>query len=176
MNFAVLIPMAIVGLIVVAILMKVLSEHFVGVMVSMILAAIGIIIASFAMPHVERGEELNYNWLTVQGLFIFLYCAMSCAGFAFDEEEYVETEGQTVFSDNKAESHYTSKLKSKTLFWSCLGGSIAAGAILVTLNYMIFDTHAIALGVIGCIALAMPAYFLLKYFLNTHKRKKRHYY
>ncbi len=175
MNWGLLITVGIVGLILIAILLKVLSTHYIGILISVSLAAIGIIISSFAMPHVKHGSELDWSWLITQGLFIFLYCVMFCAGFAFDEEEYVETERTTTYEGNgKFKERETSKLETKSMFWSCLGGSLFISVVLVTLNYVIFEKHAIALGVVGCIALAFPLYLIIKHYLG--KRKRRNYY
>lgn len=168
------IGIAVAGVIVIAIILKILSTHFIANLVCLALAALGVIVSSFAMPEV-KDNNLNWNWILPQFLFLFLFFVIACAGFAFEEEEYLETETTaTSASGDKIRVTEETKLKSRTFFWSCLGGSLAGAAILVFINYMAFETNAVALGVIGCIALCFPGYFLIKLLLS--KRKHKNYY
>ncbi|HBN12968.1 MAG TPA: hypothetical protein DD415_05065 [Clostridiales bacterium] len=167
------IGIAITSVLVIAVILKILSKYFVANLICMALAAIGVIVYSFAMPEVQDGK-IDWNWVLPQFIFLFLFFVICCAGFAFEEEEYINTEGSGKWSGDTFSYKEESKLESRSMFWSCLGGSFAAAAILIAINYTAFETNAIALGVIGCIALCFPAYFLISLLLA--RKKHRNYY
>lgn len=172
-----IIVIGIIGIIFIAILLKILSKHFMANLVFMGLAAIGIIVSSFAMPHISSGRNIDWNWVIAQGLFIFLFCTVSCADFAFEKEDYVSTTGRIDCDDDHANVNLKSKLETRSFFWSVIIGSFIASAVLLTLNYMIFETHAIALGIVGCIALAIVIIVIAKWKYREYRYKHpKHYY
>lgn len=172
-SIAGIIAAAIVGLIIIAILLKILSKHYIAIMVFMFLSAIAIIVSSFAMPHLKSDQPLNWYWVIAQVLSIFLFCVISCAGIAFDREEYEHT---TEYYDNWDDTiHRTTKLESRSMFWSVLGSGLFVAVVLVTLNYVIFVRHAIALGVIGCLAAIFPLVVIIKHFIKKHRRNRDYY-
>ncbi|MDE7167544.1 MAG: hypothetical protein K2O28_01695 [Clostridia bacterium] len=175
MQIGILIAVAVVGIILIAILLKILSKNLIVYLVFLILAAAGIIISSFAMPHIEK--DLPWGWIIAQALCIFLFCVSFCAGFAFDSEEVAVTDGSGEWNGNRFEYKSETKLESRSLFWSVLGGSLGVAAVLVFLNYVIFESHAIALGVIGCLAAGWAIIMLIKYIVIIHRsRHHRDYY
>ena len=79
---------------------------------------------------------------------------------AFDKEDYIEREYRDV-DDTRIE--ITDRPRTRSLFWTALGSSAAIAAILVVLNYVFFPTNAIALGVVGCIALVWTIISIIKF-------------
>lgn len=167
---------AIVGVIAIAIILKILSKHFVAILVTDSIAAVGIIVSSFAMPRAESVETLKWGWVIAQGLFIFLFCVIFCAGFAFDEEEYEKktrtTTPNLIFGGYTEEE--TTTMETRSVFWTVLGVCLGIAVGLVFFNYLFFHTHAIALGVVGCLALCLTVILLIKLLLA--RRRRRHYY
>lgn len=163
-----IIGIGIFGLIVIAILLKILSKHFLAIKIFMCLAAVGIIVSSFCMPRTAKSDPLRLEWVLAQALFIFLYCTISCAWFAFDDEDYWNTTGE--FGDD-GKIHYESRLESRSLFWGVIGGSIFVTALLLGLNYGLFRTNAIGLGVVGCVAALVAVIGFISFFVKKRGRK-----
>lgn len=172
MDIGILIVVAIVGLIVTAILLKICAKFFTLNLILLVAAGVGIIIASFSMP---EQEYWNWDWIVPQALLVYLYYEMVCADIAFDKEEYVSTTYTEHWDGSVTAS---SKLESKSAFWGIVGSGLLTTAIIVGLNYIIFETHAIALGIIGCLATAWAAFQLIKYTILRlrAKRGRRNYY
>lgn len=167
-----IIGVGIFGLIVIAVLLKILSKHYLAIKIFMCLAAVGIIVSSFCMPHTKKGEPLQPGWILAQAIFIFLYCVISCAWFAFDEEEYLDT--KSIGFDSEGNQHFETKLASRSLFWTVLGIGLFVTAVLLLLNYVIIGTNAIGLGVVGCIAELVAVIGFISFFVK--KRRRRDYY
>ncbi|MDE7453872.1 MAG: hypothetical protein K2N22_05630 [Clostridia bacterium] len=175
LKIGIIIAVAVIGIIVIAILLKILSRHFVAYLVFLSLAALGIMIASFAMPRVE--DKLNWGWVISQALFIFLFCVSLCAGFAFDTDEIAVTDSTGYWDGDTFRGRSVTKLENRSLFWSVLGGGLFVAVLLTVLNYVIFKKHAIALGIVGCIAFLFAAIMLIRYIVLVHRaRHRRDYY
>lgn len=173
MDIGILIMIAVVGLIVTAILLKICSKFFTLNLILLVAAGVGLIVSSFSMP--EQTNGWNWDWIVPQALLVYLYFEMLCADFAFDKEEYVST---TVTEHWDGSYTASSKLESKSAFWGTVGSGIVAAIFIVGLNYVIFETHAIALGIVGCLATAWAAFQLIKYTILRirAKRGRRNYY
>ncbi len=168
----VIIAVAVVGLILITILLKICSKFFTLNLILLVAAGVGLIVSSFSMPEFKNG--IDWNWAIPQALFIFLYVVMLSASIAFDKEDYVST---TVTEHYDGSVTASSRLESRSLFWGVIGTGLGTAALLVFLNYIIFETHAIALGVIGCLATAWAAFYLIKYTVLRFRAKHgRSYY
>lgn len=155
----------------------------------MVVANLGLIISSFAMPWIKdtyytsqmQETELPF-WILAQGFFLYLYYVTQYACIAFDREEYVET--NVSYNDWTDTFHSESHLVSKNMVWSVIGvGLLFAGGLLL-LNYLVLasvfnslaDTryenpNAIGLGIIGCIFLIRTVYV----FVRDHRRRRDYY-
>ncbi len=168
-SLAPVIVIGIFGLIVIAILLKILSKHYLAIKICMCLSAVGIIVSSFCMPHTEKTDPLRLEWILAQAIFIFFYIIISCAWFAFDDEDYWDTKSTGYDSDGNL--HFETRLESRSLFWSVLGAGLFITAVLVGLNYGIIRTNAIGLGVVGCIAELVAIIGFISFFCKKRKRK-----
>lgn len=159
------------GLLAIYILLKVCSKHYTLNMILLIVAGSGLIVSSFIMPN-DPNINAFYICAAAQAIAIFLYVVLLGAEWAFDKEDYWATRG-TVDSDGHFDGE--TKLESRSMFWGTLGVGFGATATLMTLNYAIFRTHAIALGVIGCIVTVWAMYILIRNFVHLHRNNKSYY-
>lgn len=157
-NVALGIVIIIAGLIVLTIILKLCTKFVYLRYFLMVAAAVATMAVSFAMP--ESDVTFDLNWAAGQFISIFAFSVFTFAEMAFDKEDYIEREYRDV-DDRTIE--ITDRPRTRSLFWTALGSSAAIAAILVVLNYVFFPTNAIALGVVGCIALVWTIISIIKF-------------
>lgn len=154
-----------------AILLRILYKHFRANLVFMVLSSIAVMVVSFAMPFNE--EEWEWNWILAQGICLYILFIVNCAGFSFDKEDYIETHVTNIKENGDYDSE--SKLESRSLFWSVVGGSLAATIICIVINYMIFERKAIGLGVLGAIGLVWAIYVIITCEIKPRLSRRNYY-
>lgn len=164
---AFIIPIGLIGIVVLTIILKVLSKYLIASMVVECISAVGIIITGFAMPH---SEQINWGWAVSQLLLIFFFLSVCCSCFIFDTEDYLVERYSTDWKDDVVVESYE---ESRGVFWKTIGACAAISIVLIGLNYLIFVSHAIAIGVIGCLALVASAVSLIKYVVALRRIKTR---
>lgn len=157
------------GILAVFILLKICSTRPVLNTVLVIAAGVGLMITAFAMP-VEKtyGQaHFDFEWVVGQAVCLFLVFVLTCAEFAFEEEEYIETKGHIDY--NSGNYSETSKLATKSMFWGVLGTSLGATVVLVAINYAIFDS-GIGLGILGAIITAFITFVTVKHWVARYRK------
>lgn len=101
-----------------------------------------LIVISFAMPVLEENGKvvLNWPWIIGQGVCIFLTFVMSVAEIALGSDSDV----------------------GFNVFIASLGTALAGTAILLFLNYVIFDS-GIGIGILGSIGAAFMLFTVIKH-------------
>lgn len=124
----------------------------------MICSAIATVVVGFAMP--EMNGKFDLSWAAGQFACIFAFVVFTFAEMAFDKEDYTEREIRETSTDRYA---ITDRRKTRGLFWTAVGTGAGIAAIIVVVNYIFFPNNAIAIGVVGCIALVWTAISVIKY-------------
>ena len=156
------------GCLAVFILLKICSTRPVLNTILVLCACIGLMITSFAMPVKEVYGRVQFNWLWVvgQAVCLFLVFVLTSAEFAFTEEDYVQTDA---YWDYAGKYHETSKLATKSMFWTVLGTSLGASIVLTAINYAIFDS-GIGLGILGAIVTSVVIFITVKHWIARYRK------
>lgn len=171
----ILIGIGIVGIIVIAILLKICSKSEIFTFICMCASAIGLIVSSFIMPE-KKGyaDDTQTVYGLIQALCIFLFYVTSYADIVFDREEYVSSRG---YEDSRGNIHVESRLETRSFFWSTLGIGAVIAAILTAICHGVFPAPGIALGIIGCLALAWTVFrFIKERIIRYRYRHPKDYY
>lgn len=157
-----------IGLLAVFILLKICSTRPILNTVFILAACVSLIVTSFAMPIKNKGGVAEYDWYWVlgQAVCMFLMFVLFSAEMAFDTETVEVATARETWGGGV---EVTSRLEERSMFWGVLGGSLGATAVLVTLNYMIFDS-AIGLGIFGSCVTAFIVFVEIKHWLGRFQR------
>ncbi len=162
-----------IGILAVFILLKICCKHPLLNTIFVFAASVSLIVTSFAMPVKEKlGKvELDWNWVLGQAISLFLMTVLTWAECAFDEEEYEVRETEWIGNNKTRE---TSKLESRSMFWTALGSSLGAAIVLTIINYAIFDS-GIGLGIVGCLMAAFIIFITIKHWVRRIQSRRSYY-
>ena len=152
----------ILAVIVLAIILKI-CNRFVFVNYFFILAsALALVIVSFSAPYVNKDDGINVNVpiMLTQTALIACFIMFTWSGIVFDEEEYVET--TATYDSFHDRVNVTSRMGTRSLFWSCLGTSLLTGFLLSFLPHFFAGSYD-GSRFIGVIGIIMLVYWSVKF-------------
>ena len=140
-----------------AILLKICARFYYVQLFFMAASSIGIIVTGFAAP--DMSKQLNWDWIAMQAGFLFAFFIFFVAGVAFDKEQHRVREANR--KDN-GDYEVRTRIETSGGFFSTIGLCLVMVVVVLGINYAIFH-NGIALGVLGCIAVAALLVLFLRY-------------